>query len=349
MHTDTCASSRASSRTSIALRESVAECLPASRRSRFRFALALTVSSVFLLSQGVLAAGDTNAAPETTAARQEVPADGADSDQARTAPPERASGRESARDDVRTGGREGRAGRGMPLPPDWPRAGGFGPGSEGRESPLLEGLVVGEMMAEGEFAQRELTEADLARVVSVARRVSEEWGSAIEARLAENPAQAKQFLRTGGRRLMALVALEVRAPKVFEAKVVELRAQGETARAAQALLRAETAGAPDAEQSALREAFDRAVRAQIDASFATRAEELTAIESRVARLREELASDRSNSASAADEVRERAQKVARDRASRVERAPTRSESAPTRSESAPTRSESAPTHDPAPR
>lgn len=205
------------------------------------------------------------------------------------------------------------------------------------------------MMAEGEFAQRELTEADLARVVSVARRVSEEWGSAIEARLAENPAQAKQFLRTGGRRLMALVALEVRAPKVFEAKVVELRAQGETARAAQALLRAETAGAPDAEQSALREAFDRAVRAQIDASFATRAEELTAIESRVARLREELASDRSNSASAAEEIRERAQKVARDRASRVERAPTRSESAPTRSESAPTRSESVPTHDPAPR
>ena len=76
---------------------------------------------------------------------------------------------------------------------------------------------MGEMMAEGEFAKRELTDADLARVAAVARRVSDDWGSAIEARFAENPTQMRQFLRTSGRRLMALVALEVRAPKVFEA------------------------------------------------------------------------------------------------------------------------------------
>ncbi len=305
-------------------------------------AFAWMTASMLVLSSDLAAASDTSTALHTSAVQQEVSSDGDDSDHARGALPQRAAGSDNARDDVRTGGREGRAGRGMPLPPDWPRAGGFGPGSDGRESPLLEGLLVGEMMAEGEFAKRELTDADLARVAAVARRVSDDWGSAIEARFAENPTQMRQFLRTSGRRLMALVALEVRAPKVFEAKVVELRAQGETARAAQALLRAETAGAPDAEQSALREAFDRAVRAQLDATFATRAEELAAIESRVARLREELASDRSSSAAVIEEVRERAQQVARERASRSETAPTRGESAPTRGDSAPTR-------DPAPR
>ena len=35
-------------------------------------------------------------------------------------------------------------------------------------------------------------------------------------------------LRTTGRRLFALLVLEERAPKLFEAKIAELRAQGET-------------------------------------------------------------------------------------------------------------------------
>jgi len=92
--------------------------------------------------------------------------------------------------------RGGRGGRGsMPLPPDWPRAGGFGPNAQGGERPMIEGLVI-EGLIPGTFGRRELNDDDLARAVAVAREISPEWGDAIEARIKQDSAQVKLALRT---------------------------------------------------------------------------------------------------------------------------------------------------------
>jgi hypothetical protein len=189
----------------------------------------------------------------------------------------------------------------MPLPPDWPRAGGFGP-----DRPIGEGLAI-EALVAGDFARRELTDDDLARVVEVAREVSAEWGDTIAARARENPEQVKESLRGGARRLLALTALKERAPKVFAAKVVELRAQGETMRAAAELRRVEAdpASATDAVDAA-RAALEDAAGQQIEATLAVRAEELVALEQHLERMRGDLARDGENRGELARELAVRA-------------------------------------------
>lgn len=206
---------------------------------------------------------------------------------------------------VRRGGRVG-----MPLPPDWPRAGGFGPGGQGAERPMIEGLVL-EGMIPSSFGRRELTDEDLARVLAVAREVSPEWGAAIEERIKTDPAQVKSALRTSGRRLLGLAALKERAPKVFEVKVAELRAQAETERTAVGLRALEglsEASAPTVEagEKALADAAAR----QVEATLAARRAELDALEERLKRLRAEVEADAARRAELAAEVAERAKKRA---------------------------------------
>lgn len=206
---------------------------------------------------------------------------------------------------VRRGGRVG-----MPLPPDWPRAGGFGPGGQGAERPMIEGLVL-EGMIPSSFGRRELTDEDLARVLAVAREVSPEWGTAIEERIKSDPAQVKSALRTSGRRLLGLAALKERAPKVFEVKVAELRAQAETERTAVGLRALEglsEASAPTVEagEKALADAAAR----QVEATLAARRAELDALEERLKRLRAEVEADAARRAELAAEVAERAKKRA---------------------------------------
>ena len=233
------------------------------------------------------------------------------------------------RDHPRHEGREGGTPRqatrsefeAMPLPPDWPRAGGFGPnlGSNlsggaggGRARPLIEGMVIDEMMS-GEFGRREMSEADVARVVAVAKLVSPAWGDVLEARAKQAPEQWRLSLRSDGRRLLALVALQERAPKVFEAKIVELRAQAETARIAGELRRATSevdaeAAAPanNVNLAELEKSLEEAVAAQVAATLATRREELLAIEQRLEKMRADLDADDANAAALVEELKTRA-------------------------------------------
>jgi transcription initiation factor TFIIIB Brf1 subunit/transcription initiation factor TFIIB len=171
---------------------------------------------------------------------------------------------------------------------------------------MAEGLAI-ETIVLGDAIRRELTDADLERVVEVAREVSAEWGDMIAARAKENPEQVKESLRGGARRLLALTALKDRAPKVFAAKVVELRAQGETTRAVADLRKAEgdPAGAPEAVEAA-RAALDAAAARQVEATIAARAEELSALEQYIERMRKDLARDGGSVDALAQEIVKRA-------------------------------------------
>lgn len=210
------------------------------------------------------------------------------------------------RDRAQRGGRAATA-----LPPDWPRAGGFG----GRERPLFEGLVADEFLSD--LTRRELTDEELARAIRIATRVSEEWGKTLAARAEQDPIQLKVAMRSTGRRILALMSLEERSPELFEAKIVELRAQGETARAGEALRRAEerarnagadeSARAPiDAELTELRAALDAAVARQVVATIAVRREEIRAVETRLARAKEDVERDAAEPSKLVEEIRARA-------------------------------------------
>ena len=260
--------------------------------------------------------GTLATAGATLVSRQEARPEGAREAGGEAGPEARTPGRDRARDgqDSERGGRRG--GRGMPLPPDWPRAGGFGPGAAGLERPMIEGLVI-EGLLPATFARRELTDDDVARVVAVAKEVSPEWGAAIEARVEQDAAQVKSSLRTSGRRLLGLVALKERAPVVFAAKVAELRAQAETDRAATELREAEADSSTDSPAAGaaergpgierLREALAAASARQVDATLAARRAELDALEERLAKLRSDLEADRGRRADMAAEVAKRAQ------------------------------------------
>lgn len=201
------------------------------------------------------------------------------------------------------GGRERRGGRGgMPLPPDWPRAGGYGSGGQGAERPMIEGLVV-EGLIPATFGRRELNDDDLARVLAVAREVAPEWGDAIEARIKQDPVQVKASLRTSGRRLLGLVALKERAPKVYAVKVEELRAQAETDHAAEELRAAESSGTAKPEAvNALRAALAAAAAKQADATLAARQAELDALEERLKKLRADVSADVARRTELAEQV-----------------------------------------------
>ena len=210
------------------------------------------------------------------------------------------------RDRAQRGGRAAAA-----LPPDWPRAGGFG----GRERPLFEGLVADEFLSD--LTRRELTDEELARAIRIASRVSEEWGKTLATRAEQDPIQLKAAMRSTGRRILALMSLEERSPSLFEAKIAELRAQGETARAGEALRRAEdrmreageeapqTAEA-EAELTALRAALDATVAKQVAATLVVRREEIRAVEARLARAKEEVERDAADSSKLVEEIRARA-------------------------------------------
>ncbi|MBI1304182.1 MAG: hypothetical protein GC172_10400 [Phycisphaera sp.] len=198
------------------------------------------------------------------------------------------------------GDRPPRAGRQLPPPPDWPRAGGFGP--EGGAGLAIEAIVAG-----GEFGGRALTDEDVERAVAVAHAVSPEWGSVIEARAKRDPEQMRAALRTGARRLLALAALRERAPAVYEAKIVELRAQAETARASSALRAAEVDPSASAEDRMRAVAeLDGAARRQVEATLAVREAELAALEAVIERMRAELAVDRERVAELAADMASRA-------------------------------------------
>lgn len=212
------------------------------------------------------------------------------------------------------GERGGRGARGtMPLPPDWPRAGGFGPNAQGSERPMIEGLVV-EGLIPGTFGRRELTDEDLARAIAVAREIQPSWGDMLEERIKQDPAQVKNTLRTSGRRLLGLVALKERAPKVFAAKVAELRAQADSDRVWGELRGLEASADAKPEAVALaKDALKAAAAKQVDATLEARHEELNALEDRLKKLRADLEADRVKKAELAEDVVKRLQNRREDR------------------------------------
>ncbi len=171
---------------------------------------------------------------------------------------------------------------------------------------MLEGIVVEEMMnADG--GRRELTDEDLARAVAVAKLVSVEWGNVMEARAKSEPAQMRASLRAGGRRLLGLVALQERAPEVFEAKVTELRAQAATNRAASEVRKAKESGGVDAAQmTALETALDAAAAAQVAATLEMRRAEYSALATRLATMKDGIDADAKNRATLEADMKARA-------------------------------------------
>jgi len=193
--------------------------------------------------------------------------------------------------------------RGGRVAPDWPRAGGVGPAGD---RPLLEGLVTGDIM------RREISDADMQSAIEVARRVSPEWGDTLASRLEGDPEAFRSVLRGNARRLLALVALRERAPKVFEARVEELRAQADTQRAFEAVR-----GADDANRVAREAELDRAATAQVAATLRAREAEIAAIEERLVTMRKDLAADAEKTAALKDalvaDLRKRAEEGPRER------------------------------------
>ena len=244
----------------------------------FRFLTPCVAVAVAIAATGATASDRTPPAQET------APADRAGHD--RDEPPF-----EHARPPRGAGGRRA-------LPPDWPRAGGYGPASDRR---AIEGMVLDGIEGAREPG-RELTAEDLAAVIEVAGEISPEWGRGLEERAARNERQLRAALGAGARRLLALVALRERAPKVYEAKVVEFRAQARTERAAEALARLERAAGEgsgdgatgttdEAALAAARAELDAAAAEQVAATFAARRLELDALEARLAQFRADLAED----------------------------------------------------------
>lgn len=215
----------------------------------------------------------------TALAQASAPAGDAARDRAEPPPPP-----EHGRPPRGPGGRRG-------LPPDWPRAGGYGPAGDRR---AIEGMVLDGLSGVREPGQ-ELSDADLAAVIEVAREISPEWGNALEERAARNERQLRMALGAGGRRLLALVALRERAPTVYGAKIAEFRAQARTERAAEALARAERLAVEDGAGgdavAAARAELEAAAAAQVGATFAARRAELEALEARLAQFRADLAED----------------------------------------------------------
>jgi hypothetical protein len=288
--------------------------------------LKLVASSAFAFGFAAVLFGTSAAAAVSSAQNAASPASVAGQQSAQTAEQSASTSREqeTTREDRDSDGRDGeppdaprrdrasRGGRsGGALPPDWPRAGGFG----GRDRPLLDGLGAAEFLSD--LARRELTDEELARAIRIASRVSEEWGKTLATRAEQDPIQLKAAMRSTGRRILALMSLEERSPSLFEAKIAELRAQGETARAGEALRRAEdrmreageeapqTAEA-EAELTALRAALDATVAKQVAATLVVRREEIRAVEARLARAKEEVERDAADSSKLVEEIRARA-------------------------------------------
>lgn len=288
--------------------------------------LKLVASSAFAFGFAAVLFGTSAAAAVSSAQNAASPASVAGQQSAQTAEQSASTSREqeTTREDRDSDGRDGeppdaprrdrasRGGRsGAALPPDWPRAGGFG----GRDRPFLDGLVADEFLSD--LARRELTDEELARAIRIASRVSEEWGKTLATRAEQDPIQLKAAMRSTGRRILALMSLEERSPSLFEAKIAELRAQGETARAGEALRRAEdrmreageeapqTAEA-EAELTALRAALDATVAKQVAATLVVRREEIRAVEARLARAKEEVERDAADSSKLVEEIRARA-------------------------------------------
>jgi len=288
--------------------------------------LKLVASSAFAFGFAAVLFGTSAAAAVSSAQNAASPASVAGQQSAQTAEQSASTSREqeTTREDRDSDGRDGeppdaprrdrasRGGRsGAALPPDWPRAGGFG----GRDRPFLDGLVADEFLSD--LARRELTDEELARAIRIASRVSEEWGKTLATRAEQDPIQLKAAMRSTGRRILALMSLEERSPSLFEAKIAELRAQGETARAGEALRRAEdrmreageeapqTAEA-EAELTALRAALDATVAKQVAATLVVRREEIRAVEARLARANEEVERDAADSSKLVEEIRARA-------------------------------------------
>ena len=281
--------------------------------------LTLVASSAFAFDfAGVLFGTSAAAAVSQSAQAAEQSAQGAE--QSASTSREQAAVREDRDSDGRDGeppdaprrDRASRGGRtGAALPPDWPRAGGFG----GRDRPFLDGLVADEFLSD--LTRRELTDEELARAIRIASRVSEEWGKTLATRAEQDPIQLKAAMRSTGRRIRAHMSLEERSPSLFEAKIVELHAQGETARAGEALRRAEermreageeapTTAEAEAELTALRAALDATVAKQVAATLVVRREEIRAVEARLARAKEEVERDAADSSKMVEEIRARA-------------------------------------------
>lgn len=274
-------------------------------------AAACLVALATTLSTSAAHATMRGASSSTPTAAQDAP---------KAAPPAEARPEGGDRgDDARDGdGSRTRRG-GRMLPPDWPRAGGFGPDAE---RPMIEGLVLQGLLSASE-QRRAPSDAEIEKAIAVAKEISPEWGAALEARAKEEPGRMRTAFGGGARRLLALVALKERAPKIYAARVGELKAQAATARAASDLRAVEADAAATADKkTAATAAFDAAVARQVDATLAARSEELDALEARLAALRSALAADRAKHSELVEGVKTQAREASAREAS-PEGAPSR--------------------------
>ncbi len=168
------------------------------------------------------------------------------------------------------------------APPDWPRAGGFGPSGSGTS--IIDTIV-------GDTSRREWSDEDLKSMIEIATRISPRWASAMEERFAKDPEEMRRSLRGGARRMGAMLVLREKAPKVFEAKVAELRAGAESQRALDELMQGKARGATPKELATLEAALTLCASTEVDLALKTRTEELSALADAMARFQDELVAD----------------------------------------------------------
>ncbi len=189
------------------------------------------------------------------------------------------------------------------TPPDWPRAGGFGPaghaiGLPGSGGNLMDSIV-------GDTSQRKWSDADLKSIIEIGSQISPRWGESLQARFDADPEEMRRALRGGGRRMAAMLILREKAPAVFEAKVAELRAAAHSQRLVEELLNARSRHANGDEIEALGAQLVAATREEVDRSLATRVAELSALEEALARFKNELDADASRKEALAQALHDR--------------------------------------------
>ncbi len=89
----------------------------------------------------------------------------------------------------------------------------------------------------------------------------------------------------------AMLVLREKAPKVFEAKVAELRAGAESQRALDELMQGKARGATPKELATLEAALTVCASTEVDLALKTRTEELSALADAMARFQDELVAD----------------------------------------------------------
>lgn len=142
--------------------------------------------------------------------------------------------------------------------------------------------------------EREITPELIERVIDVAREVDEVTAQRLRTLCDEySPAEVERFLRTEGRRLVALADLKSRDPELYDVKIRELQSEAHIAFLASQIATARLAG-DETRLAALRDEMLGSMRLHVAMSLAARRVYLKRLEEHVEALKIEFERDTMN-------------------------------------------------------